>query len=328
MSRKIIGITVGTPMKPQAVVDKSTQAEQIVENEQAIDKHIKDGSVHVTPEEKQTWSNKSDFSGNYNDLINKPNIPSKASDIGAEVSGTAQSKVSEHNTNTDSHNDIRLLIQGLTTRLNALANSDDTTLDQMAEIVAYIKANRTVLQSVTASKVNVTDIIDNLITNVSDKPLAAAMGVTLKELIDALQTAVTNHTSDNDIHITAGERTSWNEMLDAPKSIKMNGETLIRDRNKTVDLGNVLHGVVTGEPANRHIELDGDYDETVPVMTNGKLHSHTIPDEFVTESELTAKGYAKQTEVTQLSEEIADLKASGIIVVQNGNTLTIEGSEE
>ena len=29
--------------------------------------------------------------------------------------------------------------------------------------------------------------------------------------------------------------------------------------------------------------------------------------------------------IDQLYEEIADLKASGIIVVQNGNTLTIEG---
>jgi uncharacterized protein YkvS len=32
--------------------------------------------------------------------------------------------------------------------------------------------------------------------------------------------------------------------------------------------------------------------------------------------------------VDVISEEIADLKKSGIIVVQNGNTLTIEGGEE
>ena len=34
------------------------------------------------------------------------------------------------------------LITGLTTRLNTLADSDDTTLDQMSEIVEYIKSNK------------------------------------------------------------------------------------------------------------------------------------------------------------------------------------------
>lgn len=133
-----------------------------------------------------------------------------AEDVGADPSGTAETKVSEHNTNAEAHNDIRLLISGLTTRLNALANSDDTTLDQMAEVVAYIKSNRTLIESVTTDKVNVTDIINNLTTNVADKPLSAAQGVVLKNLIDTLQTAVTSHTSDSNIHITAAERTAWN----------------------------------------------------------------------------------------------------------------------
>lgn len=107
-----------------------------------------------------------------------------------EPAGTAANKVAEHNTNTAAHNDIRLLIEGLTTRLNALANSDDTTLDQMAEVVAYIKSNRTLIESVTTDKVNVADIINNLTTNVANKPLSAAQGVALKKLIDTLQTAV------------------------------------------------------------------------------------------------------------------------------------------
>ena len=85
------------------------------------------------------------------------------------------------------HNDIRLLISRLTTRLNALADSDDTTLDQLSEIVEYIKANKTLIDSITTSKVNVADIIDNLTTSVSNKPLSAKMGVELKKLIDAIE---------------------------------------------------------------------------------------------------------------------------------------------
>lgn len=109
-----------------------------------------------------------------------------AEDVNADPAGTAATKVSEHDTYTGSHNDIRIMIQGLSDRLNALANSDDITLDDLKEIVAYIKANKSLIDSITASKVNVTDIINDLTTNVSNKPLSAAQGVALKSLIDGL----------------------------------------------------------------------------------------------------------------------------------------------
>lgn len=109
-----------------------------------------------------------------------------AAETGADPSGTATETVAAHNVDTEAHNDIRLAIEGLATRLNALANSDDTTLDQMAEVVEYIKANRTLIESITTSKVSVSDIIDNLTTNISDQPLSAAQGVALKTLIDDL----------------------------------------------------------------------------------------------------------------------------------------------
>ena len=110
-----------------------------------------------------------------------------AEDVGADAAGTADSRVGEHNVSEDAHNDIRLLISGLSSRLNALANSTDEDLDQLSEIVAYIKANKTLIDSITTSKVSVADIIDNLTTSVSDKPLSAKMGVKLKRLIDAIQ---------------------------------------------------------------------------------------------------------------------------------------------
>jgi len=95
-----------------------------------------------------------------------------------------KAELSAHNTSNTAHNDIRILIQGLTDRLNALADSDDETLDQMSEIVAYIEDNRDLIESITTSKVNVSDIINNLTTNVANKPLSASMGVELKRLID------------------------------------------------------------------------------------------------------------------------------------------------
>lgn len=120
-----------------------------------------------------------------------PEKPSyTASEVGADSAGTAVTAVSNHNVDSAAHNDIRLLISGLSSRLNALADSDDTTLDQMSELVAYIKDNRDLIEQITTGKVGVSDIIDNLTTNVSNKPLSAAQGVALKALIDALTTTV------------------------------------------------------------------------------------------------------------------------------------------
>lgn len=104
--------------------------------------------------------------------------------------------VKKHNVSETAHNDIRQLISGLTSRLNAIADSDDTTLDQFSEIVAYIKANKSLIDSITTSKVNVSDIIDNLTTSVSNKPLSAKMGVELKKLIDAIKIPTTLPASD------------------------------------------------------------------------------------------------------------------------------------
>ena len=121
------------------------------------------------------------------DWAKQPEKPSyTALEVGADTAGTAVAKVSEHNTASNAHNDIRVLLQGLANRLNALADSDDTTLDQMSEVVAYIKSNKSLIDAITTSKVNVSDIIDNLTTNVSNKPLSAAQGVKLKRLIDEI----------------------------------------------------------------------------------------------------------------------------------------------
>ena len=62
-----------------------------------------------------------------------------------------EDKIQQHNTGTSVHADIRKLISELTNRLNTLVDSDDTTLDQLSEKVAYIKSNRTLIENVTTS---------------------------------------------------------------------------------------------------------------------------------------------------------------------------------
>lgn len=151
-----------------------------------------------------------------------------AQQVGADPAGTAASAVSQHNTDTAAHNDLRLALQGLSDRINAALDSDDTTLDQMSEVVAYIKSNKSLIDAITTSKVSVADIVNDLVTNVADKPLSAAQGVAIKGLIDELRTlipeggsgiAVTGATVGQTVKIAAvddnGVPTAW-EPVDLP----------------------------------------------------------------------------------------------------------------
>lgn len=121
-----------------------------------------------------------------------------AEQVGADPKGTAVAAVSQHNTADDSHNDIRLELKALSDRLNAFFDSDDQTLDELSEIVTYITSNKSLIDAITTSKVNVTDIINNLTTNVSNKPLSAAQGVVLKGLIDTLSGNLANYQPKGD----------------------------------------------------------------------------------------------------------------------------------
>ena len=109
-----------------------------------------------------------------------------AEQVGADPKGTATTLVSQHNTADDSHNDIRLELKAINDRLTAFFDSDDQTLDELSEIVSYITNNKTLIESITTSKVSVADIVNNLTTNVGNKPLSAAQGVVMKGLIDGL----------------------------------------------------------------------------------------------------------------------------------------------
>lgn len=145
------------------------------------------------------------------DITDMPSIPTKASDIGAEASGTASSAVSSHNTSTSAHSDIRNLITALTTKVNNFLDVDDTTKDQLSEVIELIENNQDLIEGITTSKVNVADIVNNLTTNDSSKPLAASQGVVIKGLIDALQTELDSHSEDTTVHITSTERTNWDD---------------------------------------------------------------------------------------------------------------------
>ncbi len=114
-----------------------------------------------------------------------PNSVKAAYDKALDVSND----LNLHNLSENAHADLREVIEALTSRLNTLSDSDDETLDQFSEIVAYIKNNKSLIDSITTAKLNVTDIVDNLTSAAADKPLSARQGKVLRDLIDTLTNA-------------------------------------------------------------------------------------------------------------------------------------------
>lgn len=121
------------------------------------------------------------------------NEVTRAKKAESDLSSSIQTSVSSHNSSTTAHDDIRTLINNLTARINAVANSEDVDLDQLSEIVAYIKSNRSLIDNVTTSKVSVSDIIDNLTSTSANKPLSANQGRVLNTSIASLTTKLNNH---------------------------------------------------------------------------------------------------------------------------------------
>ena len=122
-----------------------------------------------------------------------------------KVEDAAMAIVSSHNVASDAHNDIRLKLTSIDNRLTAFFNSDDATLDELAEIVAYITANKSLIESVTITKVSIDDIVNNLVTDSAKHPLSASQGVVLKSLIDSLDSEIDDKVSLEELTRTVNE---------------------------------------------------------------------------------------------------------------------------
>lgn len=112
--------------------------------------------------------------------------PQKPTYTAVEVGAEEKGAINSHNLSIEAHADIRNLISKLTERINVLADSNDEDLDTLSEIVSYIKNNKSLIDNITTGKISVSDIVDNLTTNISTKVLSASQGVELKKQIDSI----------------------------------------------------------------------------------------------------------------------------------------------
>lgn len=135
-----------------------------------------------------------DSKGSANSALTTAKAYTDTKTSGLASTSTVDSKISTHNSSTSAHNDIRTLINDLKTKVNNFLDVDDATTDQLSEVLTLINNNKGTLESLTTSKINVSDIVDNLTTSNAGKVLSAKQGVALKALIDALDAELDSHT--------------------------------------------------------------------------------------------------------------------------------------
>ena len=133
-------------------------------------------------------------------LTGVPTVPDAVKGTNtAQIANTkfVHTELDSHNTSSFSHEDIRNLIKTIKNRLDNLLDSDDTTLDQLSEIVSYIKNNKSLIDNITTNKINVSDIIDNLTSSDVNKPLSSKQGKILKDLITELSSSINEKLPNN-----------------------------------------------------------------------------------------------------------------------------------
>lgn len=261
-------------------------------------------------------------------LTGLPKAPTASKETNTtQVATTAfvQTVVSDHNISESAHNDIRNLISELTIRLNALADSDDTTLDQLSEIVAYIKNNKDLIDGITTNKVNVSDIVDDLVTASENKPLSSKQGVVLKGLITDL-TAIVNDKIDN----VPGKELSTNDYTNDDKN-KLDGISSGANVNVQPDW-NITDTTNDAFIKNKPTSMPASdvpawaKENTKPIYTKEEIglgnvenkSSETIRNELTKENVINALGYTplnNTVEFILINQEILSFDENNICTI-------------
>lgn len=74
-----------TKSEVNGLVGNKADATALTQVNNVVTAHTANTTVHVTSAEKNAWNNKSDFSGNYNDLTNKPTIHTYTAGTGIDI---------------------------------------------------------------------------------------------------------------------------------------------------------------------------------------------------------------------------------------------------
>ena len=226
------GIDSGTV---QTMIDQSISGKT---NQTDFVSHSGNTTMHVTASEKSTWNAKSDFSGNYNDLSNKPTIPTSASQLTNDSGYITSSALNGYATEayvTAATNDMATKTwvgqQGYLTQHQDISGKQDVsgmtaytetsaftahTADTTVHVTANEKSAWNAKSDFSGSYNDLTNkpTIPTVPTNVSDFTNDAGY-ITSDDISGKTnQSDFTAHTANTTVHVTASEKSTWNAKSD------------------------------------------------------------------------------------------------------------------
>lgn len=214
--------------------------------------------------------------------------------------------------------------------INALLKSDNVNLDTIQEIVNYIENNKDLIDSIMLTKVNISDVIDNLTTTDSNKPLSANQGVVLKGFIDAIPSWAKQPTKPTYYYSEILERPSQIRVSISKTSVPTKTSQLINDGDGTSNF--ITEQTVTQMVS--HIEASIP-NKTSDILNDGDGSSPYATEQFVLDNaggvtqeyvdnavnaEATARETADrdlQSKITTNSTDIESLKTADTTLQDN-----------
>lgn len=273
----------------------------------------------ITSDKISSWDSKSTFSGSYNDLADKPTIPTKTSQL----------------TNDSGYLTEHQSLVGLATetyvnrKVSDLVNSSPATLDTLKELADALGNDPNFATTVSNQ-------IGNKVDKVSGKGLSTNdLTSTLKANYDAAYTHsqsvhfsgnyndLTNkpiipeaytHPSTHPASMITGLATvatsgSYNDLTNKP-TIPTVSNDLTNALKANYDAA-YTHSQSAHAPSNAQKNSDITKAEIEAKLT-GDITTHThsqyltsIPSEYITEQELTSKGYATESQINSAVEAAA-----------------------
>ena len=294
----------------------------------SLNNHIDDNVKHITTTERANWNAKSEFSGSYNDLTNKPNLETdetddslfitdnqdniilKIDEAGLETTNIKASTadITTINTTTvnakdviiNEKNIINYVDESVDAELAKLVNSAPDKLDTLDELAAALgddenfAANVTESISKKADKEYVDEQLEkklNIDHNYDDRYYTESE-------IDEQMSPVNAHINNENIHVTSEDKEKWSNINNIVDD--QTGELNIADPS-----GNIIFKV----------------DETGVDTTSVSIQGVNIEEKFVKIVSLTTAEYeALETKDETTLYNLTDADEDDIVNSINGQT--------